>query len=509
VLEDERKQVTVLVAALKGSMELLAHRDPEDARKLLDPVLERMMHAVRRYEGMVNQVTGDGIMALFGAPLALEDHPVRACYAALRMQALVRQHAADALQQYGVNLQIQVGLDSGEVVVRAIGSDLHMDYTAVGQATHRAARMQELARPGSILLTRSTLELVEGYTTVKPLGPMPVKGMGDVVEVYELTGTSPARTRFQAFVPRGLTRFVGREAELEQLRRALRLAGDGHGQVAAIVGEPGVGKSRLVHEFIHLQRLQGWQVLEGGSVSYGKAIGYLPVIALLKGYFKIEDRDDVRQIREKVTDRLLTLDHGLQPTLPALLALLEIPVDDTSWQTLSPGQRRQRTLDAVRWLLLREADAQPLLLILEDLHWIDSETQALLDGLVESLGSGRLLLLVNYRPEYQHAWGRKTYYSQVRLDMLPPESAEKLLDALLGDDPELAPLKERLIRRGNPAFLEEAVRILVETKALAGERGRYRLTRPIHTIQVSASATVQAALSARVDQLFPADKRLL
>jgi DNA-binding SARP family transcriptional activator/tetratricopeptide (TPR) repeat protein len=509
VLEDERKQVTVLFADLKGSMELLADRDPEDARKLLDPVLERMMQAVRRYEGTVSQVTGGGILALFGAPLAHEDHPVRACYAALTMQTLVRQYAAEARRRHGVNVQIQVGLDSGEVVVRAIGSDLHMDYTAVGPPTHRAARMQQLAGPGSILLTRSTLELVEGYVTVKPLGPMPVKGIADVVEVYELTGTSPARTRFQAFAPRGLTRFVGREAELEQLRRALTLAGDGHGQVAAIVGEPGVGKSRLVHEFIHSHRLQGWQVLEGGSVSYGKAISYLPVIALLKGYFKIEDRDDVSQMREKVTGRLLTLDHGLQPTLPAFLALLEVPVDDTSWQKLSPGQRRQRTLDAVRWVLLREADAQPLLLILEDLHWIDSETQALLDGLVESLGSGRLLLLVNYRPEYQHAWGSKTYYSQVRLDMLPPESAGKLLDALLGDDPELAPLKTRLVRRGNPAFLEEAVRILVETNALAGERGRYRLMRPIDAIEISASATVQAVLSARVDQLSPEDKRLL
>ena len=322
-----------------------------------------------------------------------------------------------------------------------------------------------------------------------------------------MTGAGPARTRLQAAARRGLTRFVGRDAELEQLRRAQQLAGDGHGQVAAIVGEAGVGKSRLVYEFTHSHRLQGWLVLESASVSYGKATSYLPVIDLLKGYFKIQDRDDLREIREKVTGKLLTLDRALEPTLPALLALLDVPVDDAAWQALDPGQRRQRTLDAVKRLLLREAREQPLLLIFEDLHWIDGETQALLDGLVESLGSARLLLLVNYRPEYQHAWGSKTSYSQMRLDALPAESAGELLDALLGDDPGLAPLKQLLVKRGNPFFLEETVRTLVETKALAGERGRYRLTQPVQAIQVPP--TVQVMLAARIDRLAPEDKRLL
>src|SRR6266849_5977439 len=407
-LEGERKQVTVLFADLKGSMELLADRDPEDARKILDPVLERMMEAVHRYEGTVNQVMGDGIMALFGAPIAHEDHAVRACYAALWLQESVKKYSEEARRTQGAVVKVRVGLNSGEVVVRTIGSDLHMDYTAVGQTTHLAARKEQIADPGAIVITPETLAVAEGYVEVKSLGPVPVKGLADLVEVYEVTGAGSARTHLQAATRRGLTRFVGRDAELEQLRRAQQLASDRHGQVAAVVGEAGVGKSRLLYEFTHSHRLQGWLVLESASVSYGKATSYLPVIDLLKGYFKIQDRDDLRDIREKVTGKLLTLDRALEPTLPALLALLDVPIDDAAWQTLDPGQRRQRTLDAVKRLLLREAREQPLLLIFEDLHWIDGETQALLDGLVESLGSARLLLLVNYRPEYQHAWGGKT-----------------------------------------------------------------------------------------------------
>jgi len=280
-LEGERKQVTVLFADLKGSMELLADRDPEEARKILDPVLELMMEAVHRYEGTVNQVMGDGIMALFGAPLALEDHAVRACYAALRMQESVKKYADEVRRSHAAVVKIRVGLNSGEVVVRAIGSDLHMDYTAVGQTTHLAARMEQIADPGAIVITPDTLALVEGYVEVKSLGPVPVKGLAGAVEVYEVTAAGPARTRLQAGARRGLTRFVGRDAELEQLRRAQELAANGHGQVAAVVGEAGVGKSRLVYELTHSHRLQGWLTLESASVSYGKATSYLPVIDLL------------------------------------------------------------------------------------------------------------------------------------------------------------------------------------------------------------------------------------
>ncbi len=326
-LEGERKQVTVLFADLKGSMELLADRDPEEARKILDPVLERMMDAVHHYEGTVNQVMGDGIMALFGAPLAHEDHAVRACYAALRMQDVVRRYSDELRRAQGVEVQIRVGLNSGDVVVRSIGSDLRMDYTAVGQTTHLAARMEQLAAPGSIRLTAETLHLAEGFVQATPLGPVPIKGLGEPVEVFELVGAGAARTRLEAAARRGLTRFVGRNAELEQLRGALDRASLGHGQVVAVVGEPGVGKSRLFWELTHSHRVHGWLIVQSASVSYGKATAYLPVIELLRGYFTIESRDDPRKIREKVKGKVLTLAPALGAAVPALLALLDVPAD--------------------------------------------------------------------------------------------------------------------------------------------------------------------------------------
>src|SRR6266446_789578 len=289
MLEGERKQVTVLFADLKGSLELiLADRDPEEARQLMDPVLECMMAAVHRYEGTVNQVMGDGIMALFGAPIAHEDHAVRAGYAALAMQEAMQRYAEEVRRTQGLLVQMRVGLNSGEVVVRAIGNDLHMDYSAVGQTTHLAARMEQLAAPGSILLTAATLRLVEGLVQVHTLGPVPIKGLAEPVEVFELVGVTALRRRLQAAAARGLSRFVGRDHEMESLRQALQQAGAGHGQIVAVVGEAGVGKSRLVYEFVHSHRTQGWLVLESASVSYGKATPYFPVIDFLRRYCHVE-----------------------------------------------------------------------------------------------------------------------------------------------------------------------------------------------------------------------------
>ncbi|HYU20933.1 MAG TPA: AAA family ATPase, partial [Chloroflexota bacterium] len=343
----------------------------------------------------------------------------------------------------------------------------------------------------------------------------PVKGLPEPIELFELLGSGPVRSRLQASAARGLTRFVGRQAELEALYNALERAASGHGQVAALVGEPGVGKTRLVWELTHSHRTEGWLILEAGSVSYGKATSYLPAIELLKAYCRIEPRDDARPIREKLTGKLLTLDESLRPSLPALLALLDVPLDPSAssrqaaWDALDPPERRRLALDALKRLLLRESQEQALLLVFEDLHWVDAETQALLDGLVESLPTARILLLVNYRPEFQHAWGSKTYYTQLRIDPLPPESAGELLHALLGDDPALQPLKALLIDRteGNPFFLEESVRTLAETDVLVGARGAYRLVKELPSVRVPA--TVHAVLAARIDRLPPDDKRLL
>ena len=509
-LEGEHKQVTVLFADLKASMELLVERDPEEARGILDPVLERMMEAVHRYEGTVNQVMGDGIMALFGAPLAHEDHAVRACYAALRMQESVKRYAEGIRRVESTPIQIRVGLNSGGVVVRSVRSDLRMDYSAIGLTTHLAARMQQMARPGTILITAQTFALAEGYVEVKSLGLVPVKGLSAPIETYELVGAAyEVRSRLRMAVARGLTRFVGRHSALEQLWQVLDQAHEGRGQVLAVVGEAGVGKSRLLYELTHSDRVHRWLVLQAGAMSHGMGTSYLPVVDLLKEYFQIVALDEPQTIREKVAGKLLSLDETLRPTLPALYALLDVAGDDSTWRALNPVQRRQQTLEAVKRLLFRETLARPVLLVFEDLHWIDSETQALLDGLVESLPAARMLLLVSYRPEYQHAWGSKTYYTRLRLDPLAPASAEEMLRALVGADDSLEPLKRLLVEEteGNPFFLEETVRTLVETGALTGERGAYRAAKSIASVRVPP--TVEAVLASRIDRLSPQDKRLL
>jgi class 3 adenylate cyclase/tetratricopeptide (TPR) repeat protein len=508
-LEGERKQVTVLFADLKGSMELIAERDPEEARAILEPVLDRMMEAVHHYEGTVNLVMGDGIMALFGAPLAHEDHAVRACYGALRMQEAIRRFTVDLRASHGLEVQIRVGLNSGDVVVGAIGSDLQMDYTAVGQTTHLAARMEQLAAPGTVRLTADTLRLAEGYIAVKPLGAMPVKGVPHPVEVFELTGAAELRGRVHAARVRGLTHFVGRQDEIAQMQGALAQAHVGQGQIIAVVGEPGVGKSRLFFEFVHSRHMDGWRVVEASSVSYGKATPYLPLIDLLKAYFKIDQLDNARAVRAKVTGQILELDEALKEAVPAVLWLIEALTPDDPFLALAPEQRRQRTLAAVKRLLLRESRMQPLFLVFEDLHWIDAETQAFLDDLTNSVPTAAMVLAVNYRPEYRHGWGGKTCYRQLRIDPLPVAGAEELLRALMGDDLSVAPLKRLLIERteGNPLFLEESVRALIETADLVGEPGAYRLARAAGAIQVPPR--VQTILASRIDRLSPEHKRLL
>jgi len=369
--------------------------------------------------------------------------------------------------------------------------------------------MEQLAPPGAIWITAATLRLAESFVQVEPLGLVPVRGLDAPVEVYEVVTKGRAKTRFQAATARGLSQFVGRDTELQELRSALAEACLGHGQIVAVVGEPGVGKSRLFHEFVRSGYITGCRTLQASAFSYGRASSYLLAVELLKPYFQIDERDDVRSVRAKVTGHLLTLDETLRDVVAPVLWLLDaLPVDD-SFRDLEPPQRRQRTLDAVERLLCREAEDQPLVLALEDLHWIDAETQALLDSLAEKLPRAPVLLLVNYRPEYRHGWTGKPYYRQLVIDPLPPERAEELLQALLGGDSELAPLKRLLIERteGSPFFLEESVRNLVETGALAGDRGAYRPVKEVSSGHVPA--TVQALLAERIDRLPPPEKRLL
>jgi len=505
----ERKTITALFADIKDSTALIEDLDPEEARRLIDPALQLMMDAVHRYEGFVVQPTGDGIFALFGAPIAHEDHPQRALFAALLMQAESKRYAEQLRREQGINLQIRVGVNTGEVVLREIRKDdLHADYTPVGHSTHLAARMESLASGGAVVVSDRTYKLIEGYFECKALGEAKVKGVTEPVPIYEVLGVGPLRTRLQVAARHGLVRFVGRRSELEQMQKALAQAKAGHGQIVGVVGEPGLGKSRLLYEF-KLTSHSGCLVFEAYSVSYGKASPYLPLIELLKSYFDITPEDDERKRREKVGGKVLMLDRSLEETLPYLFALLGIEEQPSPLQQMDPQIRRRRTFDALKGLFLRESLNQPLILVFEDLHWIDTETQGFLDTLSESVASARLLLLVNYRPEYRHEWGSKTYYTQLRLSPLGKEEAEELMTFLLGSNTNLKGLKHLILEKteGTPFFMEEVVQTLAEEGVLSGERGQYRLEHAPSELHISP--TVQGVLAARIDRLAAAEKELL
>jgi class 3 adenylate cyclase/tetratricopeptide (TPR) repeat protein len=507
--EGERKTITALFADLKGSTALIEGLDPEEARAIIDPALQLMMDTVHRYEGYVAQALGDGIFALFGAPIAHEDHPQRALYAALRMQEEMRRYADTLREQGQAPLVLRVGVNTGEVVVRSIRKeDLHTDYVPVGHSTNLAARMEQLASPSSILITEHTHKLTAGYFAFRALGRTQIKGVEKPLSVYEVVGAGPLRTRLQVAAQRGLTRFVGRHGEIEQLRRALAEAQAVHGQVVGAMGEPGVGKSRLFYEF-KLTCQSGCLVLEAPSVSYGKASAYLPVIELLETYCAIAPEDDERKRREKVGGKVLILDRSLEDTLPYLFTLLGIEDPASSLRQMDPQIRRRRTFDALKRLFLRESLNQPLILVFEDLHWIDTETQGFLDLLSDSIASARILGAVNYRPEYRHEWGGKTYYTQLRLAPLGRGEAEELLTCLLGDAVSLGALKQLILEKteGTPFFMEEVVQTLAEEGALVGARGHYRVGQAPTALHLPP--TVHGVLAARIDRLAAAEKEFL
>jgi class 3 adenylate cyclase len=507
-LDGERKTVTALFADIKGSTELMADLDPEEARSIIDPALKLMIEAVRRYDGYIVQSTGDGIFALFGAPLAHEDHPQRALYAALRMQDELRRYSAKIVADGGNPIQCRVGANTGEVVVRSIATgEGHAEYTPIGHTTNLASRMQAVAPVGSIAVSDTTRHWCEGYFAFKSLGPTRLRGVPAPIEVHEVTGLGPLRTRLQRAAGRGLTKFVGREREMETLRHAAERAKEGRGQLVAVMADPGVGKSRLFYEFKATSQA-GWMALEAFSVSHGKASAYLPVLELLSEYFEISRDDDDRKRGERILGKVLRLDRNLEDSLPYLYSLHGIADTGDSLAQMDPQIRRRRTLDAIKRILLRESLNQPLMVIFEDLHWIDTETQALLNLLVDAIANARILLLVNYRPEYRHEWGSRTHYTQLRLDPLARENAEEMLSALLGDDEELAALKRLIIARtdGTPFFMEEMVQALFEEGVLQ-RNGTVKLAQPISSIKVPP--TVQAVLASRIDRLSTPEKELL
>lgn len=508
VADGERKTVTALFADIKGSMELIEDLDPEDARAIVDPALRLMIEAARHYDGYIVQSTGDGIFALFGAPIAHEDHPQRALYAALRMQTELKRYSDRIRAEGRLPIQVRVGVNTGEVVVRSIQTrGGHFEYTPIGHSTSLAARMQALAPVGSIATTDTVRRLCDGYFALKDLGPTRVKGVSEPIHVFEVTGLGPLRTRLQRSAGRGLTKFVGRQREMDAMQHAGEQAKAGHGQIVAAVAEAGVGKSRLLYEF-KVRNQAGWMVLEAFSVSHGKASDYLPVLDLLHTYFGIEAEDSGRKRREKVAGKIAILDRTLDGALPYLFALLGIDESDDPLADIDGDVARRRTLEAIKQILLRESLNQPLMVVFEDLHWVDEHTQALLDMLADSIPTARLLLLVNYRPEYSHQWSSKTYYTQLRLDPLGRESAEEMLSSLLGDGDDLAALKRLIIEKteGTPFFMEETVQVLLDEGALV-RNGETKLTRPLAELKIPP--TVQAILAARIDRLPSDAKELL
>jgi len=533
VVEGERKTVTALFADIKGSTELMEDLDPEEAQALVDPALRLMIEAVRHFDGYIVQSTGDGIFALFGAPVAHEDHPQRALYAALRMQDELRSYGARLRAEGRPPIEIRVGVNTGEVVVRSIQTGArHAEYTPIGHTANLAARLQSIASTGSIVVSKDTERIVAGYFTLRPLGPVRIRGISDPVEVFEVAGVGPLRTRLQAAAMRGLSKFVGRAREVGKLMAALEAAKGGHGQIVAAVGDAGVGKSRLFYEF-KAAAASGAMTLEAYSVSHGKASAYLPVIELLNDYFSIAPEDDRRRRREKIGGKILMLDRALEDTLPFLFALLGVQEGvvggagegDDPLAGMDAPTRRRCTLKAIERILLRESLNQPLIVVFEDLHWIDSATQELLDLMAESVAGARILMLVNYRPEYQHRWSDKPCYTELSLGPLGSAGADQLLDALLdggGEAPPalvsngasrasrtaLAELKRFIIDKteGNPFFMEEMVRALFEHGAIKRD-GALEIAMPLDDIRIPP--TVNGILAARIDRLSADEKELL
>jgi len=508
-LEGEHKQVTVLFADVMGSMELAERSDPEEWRRTMERFFAVLCEGVHRFEGTVDKFTGDGMMALFGAPIAHEDHARRACYAALHLQRELATYAAELRRTRGLNFSVRMGLNSGEVVVGTIGEDLGMEYTAIGHTVGLTQRMEQLAEPGRAYLTQGTASLVEGYLALEDLGEFQVKGASQPLRVYELTGVGSARGRLDVSRARGFSRFVGRAEDMHNLESALEQASAGQGQVVGIVGEAGVGKSRLCHEFVERHRAKGVPVYHVAAQAHAKAVPLQPVLELMRVYFDIVEQDSDQTSRERIAGKLLLLDERFAEDLPMIFDFLGVPDPERPIPRMDPEARQRQLLGLIKRLIRAQSARAPGINVFEDLHWLDPASEAFLASHMEAVQGTHSLIVVNFRPEYQAPWMAKSYYHQIALRPLGAEAIEDMLADLLGSDPSLSGLRALIHERtgGNPFFIEEVVQSLVESGALKGERGAYRLVQLVDQTEVPAS--VQAVLAARIDRLAPRDKAVL
>jgi class 3 adenylate cyclase/tetratricopeptide (TPR) repeat protein len=508
-IEGERKHVTVMFADVKGSMDLSEDVDPEEWRSIIERFFEIMNEGVHRFEGTVNQFLGDGIMALFGAPIAHEDHAHRACFAALHLRETLGLYARELRRERGLSFSVRMGLNSGEVVVGGVGDDMHMEYTAVGHTVGLAARIEQLAAPGTVYVSADTADLVTGFFDVEDLGTFGIKGVRDPIRLFELKGVGAHRTRFDVAAARGLSRFVGRREETAVLGEALDAVEGGRGQIVGVVGEAGVGKSRLCYEFVQRARSSGTKVFEAHGLPHGRGLPFLPVLQLLRGYFGIEDVDGPVAARQKIAGSLLLLDEGFRDDLALVFDFLGVPDPDLPYPQLDPDARIARLYGILGHLIRARSDRGPALILIEDLQWLDEGSLAFVDHLVEAVPDTRTMLVVNHRPPFRPGWTAHTTYRQISLGPLDADDIAELVHDRLGDDASLRPLARYVEGRtsGNPFFIEELLRSLVESGVLAGEPGAYKLVGPLDETVVPP--TVQAVVAARVDRLGEREKSVL
>ena len=508
-IEGERKQVTVLFCDVRESMRHAAALDAEEWRRVMSGFLDVLSQGVHRFEGMVNQFTGDGMMALFGAPIAHEDHARRACHAALHLNEAVAEYAEELARERDLTFEVRFGLNSGDVVVGTIGDDLHMEYSALGHTVGLAQRMESLAEPGHVYLTEHTARLVEGWFELRDLGRREVKGAGAPLGVYELVGLRAVRSSHAVASARGLSPLVGRAEEMRELQSALTRAREGGAQVVGVVGEAGVGKSRLCEEFAQSCAGQGITVKRGHGLSYGKHMPLQPILEFFRDYFDIVETDTPHHAREKIAGRLVLLGASVDVDVPIFFDFMEVADPQHTLPQMSAEERNRRIFDLVRRVTPRRSEQATLVLVFEDLHWFDAASESFLEELIESYPGTRTLIVTNFRPEFQAPWMRHSYYRQIALSPLGAEEARAMVGGLVGAEASLSTLVDSLTERtsGNPFFLEEVVRSLIEDGTLEPAADGYRLARTLDNVGVPA--TVQAVVAARIDRLAEGDKEIL